>query len=130
MKIEYDVPTDGTNKCFPEGSGYSVKGGTVTLTANPAEITNIENYDIALCVYGYTVDIKDVIVNNEVKSYNIDITGLTKATDWENYSIIDPNGATYTISVHNFQLPENDAAGTIAVDNEEISWKEVKELIK
>lgn len=130
MKIEYDVPTEGTDKCFPNGSGYKVKGGTVVLTANPAEITNTMEYDMALCIYGYTVDIKDVIISNGVKEYTLNISGLTKKTDWVKYSIVDPNGATLTISLHDFQLPEDDAKGTITVNGKAVGWKDVKALIK
>lgn len=130
IKIIYEIPKKGTSKCFEKGSNYVVKSGTVTLIANPAEITNTLKYDIALCVYSYSVDLDNVVINNSMKDYIINIKGLTKKEDRDNPCIIDPNGATFTITLHDFKLPEDNAVGTIQIDGEEVNWKDVKALVK
>lgn len=131
MEISYAVPANGTSKCFPAGSKMSVKGGTVTLIADPAEITDMQPYDMAVCVYGYQVDIAGVTIDDgNGNSFKLDITGLTKPTDWDNPCIIDPNGATYEITLHDFVMPPADASGTVKVDDKEVKWSEVSKLIK
>ena len=129
ISIVYEVPKNGTNKCFPNGSKYSVKGGTVKLTANPAEITNTMEYDVAVCVYSYQVDITGVTISDGINDYTLDITGLIKETDWDNPCIIDPNAATWTITLHNFKLPGDNAKGTVKINGEEVMWKDIKSLI-
>ena len=123
--VKYDVPEGGTNRCFPEGSKYVVKGGSVTLTANPAEITNTEKYDMALCVYGYKVDIAGVTVTDGEDTFTLNVAGLMKPADYSKPCIIDPNGATFTISVHDFVFPPADAEGEVKVDSEPIAWAEI-----
>lgn len=126
IQVVYIVPENGTNKCFSEGSKYTVKGGRVTLVANPAEITDTMDYDVALCVYAYTADIEGVEVNNGTESYILDATGLSIAENWDNPCIIDPNGADYTISIHDFRYPEK---GDVKVDGNAVDWAEIqKEL--
>lgn len=129
IEVRYDVPENGTARCFDEGSPYTVKGGSVTLIADPAEITNTEEYDVALCVYGYQADIAGVTVVNGEDEFVLDVDGLTKPADWNNPCIIDPNGATWTISLHDFVYPPQDAEGTVSVDGEAVEWAEIyKEL--
>ena len=129
MEIVYEVPSDGTDRCFPEGSPYSVKGGSVRLIADPAEITETMEYDMAVCVYGYQVDITGVTVNNGESEFTLDVVGLTKPEDFSHPCIIDPNGATYEISLHDFTLPPADADGTIKVNGEDVAWSEMKPMI-
>ena len=130
FNITYIIPEGGTNKCFETGSKLTVKSGEVTLVANPAEITNTMEYDVALCVYSYKVDLTDVVINNGVKDFTLNIKGLTKKEDYNKPCIIDPNGATFTITLHDFKLPEDDAAGTVEVDGKVVAWKDVRKLVK
>ena len=130
FNITYIIPEGGTNKCFEAGSGLTVKSGEVTLVANPAEITNTMEYDIALCVYSYKVNLTDIVINNGVKDFALNIKGLTKKEDYNKPCIIDPNGADFTISLHDFTLPEDAADGTIEVDGKVVAWKDVKALVK
>ena len=130
FNITYTIPEGGTKKCFEVGSGLTVKSGEVTLVANPAEITNTMDYDVALCIYSYKVSLTDVVINNGVKDFTLNIKDLVKKEDYNKPCIIDPNGATFTISLHDFTLPEDDATGTVTVDGEEVTWKDLKALIK
>lgn len=130
FNITYTIPGGGTNKCFEAGSGLTVKSGEVTLVANPAEITNTMKYDMALCIYSYKVNLTDVVINNGVKDFTLNIKDLVKKEDYNKPCIIDPNGATFTISLHDFTLPEDDATGTVIVDGEKVAWKDLKALIK
>ena len=130
FNITYTIPEGGTSKCFEVGSGLTVKSGEVTLVANPAEITNTMEYDVALCVYSYKVTLNNVVINNGVKDFTLNIKGLTKKEDYNKPCIIDPNGATFTITLHDFKLPEDDAVGTVEVDGKVVAWKDVRKLIK
>lgn len=130
FNITYTIPEGGTSKCFGADSGLTVKSGEVTLVANPAEITNTMEYDMALCIYSYKVNLTDVVINNGVKEFTLNIKDLVKKEDYNKPCIIDPNGATFTISLHDFTLPEDDATGTVTVDGKEVTWKELKALIK
>ena len=107
FNITYIIPKGGTNKCFEAGSELTVKSGEVTLIANPAEITNTMDYDMALCIYSYKVNLTDVVINNGVKDFTLNIKDLVKKEDYNKPCIIDPNGATFTISLHDFTLPRN-----------------------
>lgn len=130
MTIMFDVPAAGTSECFPDGSGYTVKGGKVTLRACPAEITNAgEKYDNALCIYSYSVKLENVIVDGPSGEFTLDINGLTAPEDWNNPSIIDPNGATMTISVPVFQMPPAETEAAITIDGRPVSWSEIYPLI-
>ena len=127
IKIEYEVPAEGTNRCFDEGSLYSVKDGKVILTASPAEITDTAEYDMALCVYAYTADITDVSVSDGKSDFVLSATGLSIAENYDKPCLIDPNGATYTISVHDFRYPEN---GSLMIDGEAFDWAEIQKEIR
>ena len=130
FNITYTIPEGGTNKCFEADSGLTVKSGEVTLVANPAEITNTMDYDVALCIYSYKVNLTNVVINNGVKDFTLNIKDLVQKEDYNKPCIIDPNGATFTISLPDFTLPEDDATGTVTVDGEEVAWKDLKALIK
>ena len=125
MNIEYIVPEGGTNKCFPAGSGYLVKSGTVVLRTTEGEITDTLEYDIALCLYSYSFDISSAVISDGETERTLTVSGLTKPTDLDNPCIIDPNGATYEITVHDFVLPPADAEGTVALDGEPVEWSEI-----
>lgn len=130
FNITYIIPEAGTNKCFEAGSGLMVKSGEVNLIANPAEITDTMDYDVALCIYSYKVNLTNVVISGDEEEFTLNIKGLTKKEDYDKPCIIDPNGADFTISLHDFKLPEEDAEGTVEVDGEAVSWKEIRKEIK
>ena len=130
MNIEYDVPEGGTNKCFPAGSKYTVKSGKVVLKTTQGEITQWPPYDTALLLYSYSFDIVGAVVTDGTNEFTLDVTDLKLPTDWDNPCIIDPNGATYEIHVHNFRLPPADAEGTVKVDNNPVEWSDVRSLLQ
>lgn len=130
FNITYIIPEGGTNKCFEAGSKLTVKSGEVNLIANPAEITNTLDYDVALCIYSYKVNLIDVVISDDNEEFTLNIKGLTKKEDYDKPCIIDPNGADFTISLHDFTLPEEDAEGTIEVNGEVVSWKEIRKEVK
>lgn len=125
MNIHYSVPANGTNKCFVSGSGKTVKGGDVTLTATEAEITTIGDYGVCIPVYGYKVSINNVTIEENGESYILKVENLTKPTDWSHPSIIDPDGNTWEIRLYDFQLPPSDAEGTISIDGNPVEWSKV-----
>ena len=126
MYVEYEVPEGGTNKCFPEGSQMSVKGGSVTLHITNGEMTNWDDkWYMVLLVYGYIVDITNVTVTEEEESFVLNIAGLTRPNDFSNPCIIDPDSNTWEIYVRQFYLPDSDAEGTITADGEPALWSEV-----
>lgn len=123
IQVVYHVPAEGTDRCFNEGSPFIVKGGSVTLVANPSEITNTDEYDMALCIYAYGADISGVTVSDGTSEFTLDCTGLAISENWSEPCIVDPNGATFTISVHGFRYPER---GTVMVDGESVEWSEIE----
>ena len=125
MSIEYVVPEGGTNKCFPEGSKMSVKGGKVLIHVTNGEMTSYGDYNLVLLVYGYAVTITDVTVVDEEGEFVLDVSNLTRENDFSNPCIIDPDSSTWEIYVRQFYLPPADAQGTVSVDDEEVQWSEV-----
>lgn len=129
MVVGYTVPTDGTSECFPSGSGKMVKGGTVSIHILNGEITDTVEYDAVLNVYGYAVDITGVQFVDGDESHTVDISGLTCPIDFRNPSVIDPNGADWSIIIRSFILPPADAEGTVRIDGVDASWSDVREMI-
>ena len=129
MLFEYAVPADGTDKCFAEGSGKLVKGGTVKIHMLNGEITDTEQYDMVLNIYGYEVDIDGVTFVDGDDECVIGIAGLTRPNDFHNPCIIDPNGATWEINIRAFYLPDEDAEGTVTVDGEPVAWADIRKEI-
>ena len=125
MNIQYDVPANGTDRCFPADSGKVVKGGSVLLTATEAEITTIGDYGVCIPVYGYKVNINNVTFEYEGSPHVIKVTDLTKPTDWGDPSIIDPDGNTWEIRLYDFKLPPKDAEGQVLIDEQPVSWSEI-----
>ena len=131
MYVEYEIPAGGTNKCFPEGSQMSVKGGSVTLHITNGEMTNWDDkWYMVLLVYGYIVDITNVTVTEGDESFVLNIAGLTRPNDFSNPCIIDPDSNTWEIYVRQFYLPAADAEGTITADSEAVLWSDVRSQIE
>lgn len=84
---------------------------------------------MALCLYNYDVTLENVVISSPYGEFTLDIDKLTNPEDWENPSIIDPNGATMTISVPVFQMPPADAEGTIEIDGSSVLWSDIFPLL-
>ena len=133
MDVSFAFPEKASGALFPENSGYTVKGGAVRLDLNPAELTKMDGYDACIAVYSYSLDVTGVTVFNGAKSFTVDIKGLKRSEDAENpYDpclVIDPNKGDWTITTHEFKLPQENAEGAIKIDGEDVSWKEVSKLL-
>ncbi len=129
MTIEYDVPESGTAECFPEGSSYTVKNGTVKLHTSSADITPWLDYNICLVLNDYDIDITGVTVSDGENEFELGIEGLT----WEDYSnpcVIDPDSSTWEIYIREFYLPASDAECVITADGVDVKWADVHELLE
>lgn len=134
MLLDLKLPEIASGAAFPKGSGYTVKGGSIKVTLDPAEATSYDEYGGCLVVYSYSVDVTGVTVNNGVKDFMVDIKGLKRPEDTDNpdgYAvIIDPSRYDWTIKIHDFKLPEADAEGTVKIDGKSASWKDIKSLLE
>lgn len=133
LQMDLKLPEEFTNAAFPKGSDYTAKGGTIKIVMDPAEATSYGNYGGCILVYAYTLDVSGVTVYNGAKSYLVDIKGLkrpeNKDNPFEQCLIIDPNRSDWTITTHEFKLPEDDAEGSIKIDGKPASWKDIKHLL-
>lgn len=133
LQTEISLPAKASGAMFPDDSEYTLKDGTVKVTMDPAEMTKMDPYGGCIIVYGYSLDVSGVKVSNGAKEYEVDISGLAREEDpnsFDDYGlIIDPNKEKWAVTVHEFKLPDDDAAGTIKIDGKPVAWRDVKNLV-
>lgn len=129
--IEYKLPTKATSAAFPAKSGYSAKKGKISIVLNPAEVVKTKEYGGCIIAYGYTVNVDDVVIWNGAKEYTINIKDLTYPVDEFNSAlIIDPDTTKWTVSSHEFKLPDENALGIITIDGKPAIRKDIKSILK
>lgn len=133
LQMDMKLPEKPTKAAFPSGSDYTAKGGTISIVMDPAEATRYGNYGGCILVYAYTLDVSGVTIDNGAKSYLVNIKGLkrpeNKDNPFEQCLIIDPNRSDWTITTHEFKLPEDDAEGSVEIDGKSASWKDIRRLL-
>lgn len=133
LQMDLKLPAKPSSAAFPKGSDYTAAGGTVRIVMDPAEATSYGAYGGCILVYSYVLDVSGVTVSNGAKSYSVDIKGLKRPENednpFEQCLIIDPNRSDWTITTHEFKLPDPDAAGTVLIDGAPADWAKVRKLI-
>lgn len=133
LQMDMKLPEKPTKAAFPNGSDYTAQGGTISIVMDPAEATRYGNYGGCILVYAYTLDVSGVTVYNGAKSYLVNIKGLKRPENednpFEQCLIIDPNRSDWTITTHEFKLPEDDAEGSVEIDGKSASWKDIRHLL-
>lgn len=133
LQMDLRLPEKPTKDVFPKGSDYTAKGGTIKIVMDPAEATSYGQYGGCILVYSYALDVSGVTVYNGAKSYLVDIEGLkrpeNKDNPFEQCLIIDPNRSDWTITTHEFKLPEEDAEGSVRIDGKSASWKDIRRFL-
>lgn len=128
------TPTKVTATIFEHG--YVIKGGNLKITTSDAEIIKDQKLGGIIGLSSYEMSLKDAEINNGAKKFKLDIENLKRTEIDDPFApssyvlVIDPNRMDWTIKVQDFKLPEDDAEGTVKMDGEVVSWKEIKELLK
>lgn len=81
-------------------------------------------------MYTYKFDLKNVNVVNGAKKFTLDIEGLSITDEgFDHVLVIDPDRFNWTITIRKFTFPDEDAVGTVKVDGQITTWKDVKALL-
>lgn len=129
--FEIEFPDSGTRTIFSKDSVYKIKGGKLEITTNTGEIIKDQVYGGIIGLYSYTLNISNAIIYNGAESFSLDINGLSITEEGFDYVlVIDPNRTDWTITIRDFKFPDEKASGTVKIDGQTVSWKEVKKLLK
>ena len=130
FELNCELSKEASKAMFPKDSVYSVLSGNIKIIMEPAEATKYGEYGGCILVYGYSIDMNNVIVSDGESEYLINIQGLNRPEDvFDPCLIIDPNKEQWTVTAHEFKLPEEDAQGVIKINGRVLQWKNIKQLL-
>lgn len=132
LHADCKMPDTGSKSFFKAGSIYTIESGSFSFTMDNAQVMKNNKYGGHIVVWEYTLDVHDMIFSDGEKSYLMNISKLKYEENPISAGfIINPDKASWTVTVPEFNLPPAGAPGEFDLIpfDDALIWKNIHKLL-